>query len=125
MRMLGIITVLLFLVSCRDEAPQFVNNNVRGGALGTSYSITYLSPESRSFEHEIDSVFNVINQSLSTYIPNSDISKINTGDSTVVIDHMFREVFLLSKQVYESTDGYFDPTVGTLVNAWGLARENR
>ena len=33
------------------------------------------------------------------------------------VDHMFKEVFALSKLVYKASDGYFDPTVGTLVNA--------
>jgi thiamine biosynthesis lipoprotein len=57
---------------------------------------------------------------MSTYIPDSDISKINQGDSTLVVDMMFQEVFQLSKKIYLKTDGYFDPTVGTLVNAWGF-----
>jgi thiamine biosynthesis lipoprotein len=97
-----------------------VRNQTVGAALGTSYNIIYLSHESNDFQQEIDSVFNAINQSMSTYIPDSDISKINKGDSTVVTDHMFQEVFKLSKDIYEATNGYFDPTVGTLVNAWGF-----
>lgn len=32
---------------------------------------------------------------------------------------MFREVFKLSKKIHKGTKGYFDPTVGNLVNAWG------
>ncbi len=91
-----------------------------GGALGTSYSIIYLSDKELDYQTEIDSVFAVVNQSLSTYIPDSDISKINRGDSTLVVDHMFSEVFELSKEINGKTKGYFDPTVGTLVNAWGF-----
>lgn len=91
-----------------------------GPALGTSYSIIYLSREPLDLQKEIDSVFKVVNQSMSTYIPDSDISKINGGDSTIQVDHMFREVFELSKEVYEESNGYFDPTVGVLVDAWGF-----
>lgn len=91
-----------------------------GGALGTSYSITYLSPETLDYQKEIDSVFEVVNQSMSTYWPDSDISRINQGDTTVRVDAMFREVFNLSKEVYQKTNGYFDPTVGVLVDAWGF-----
>ena len=36
---------------------------------------------------------------------------------------MFREVFEESAYVFEATDGYFDPTVGVLVNAWGFGPE--
>jgi thiamine biosynthesis lipoprotein len=38
---------------------------------------------------------------------------------------MFKEVFVLSKEIYEATNGYFDPTVGNLVNAWGFGPEEQ
>ncbi|MGB5818296.1 MAG: FAD:protein FMN transferase [Saonia sp.] len=116
---------LVGLVSCKQTKPEIEKNIHRGGALGTTYNITYLSDMKLDYQQEIDSVFRVINQSLSTYIPNSDISRINKGDSTVVIDRMFREVFELSSAVHNATMGYFDPTVGTLVNAWGFGPEKQ
>jgi thiamine biosynthesis lipoprotein len=109
-----------FMVSCEQDATAFLKNTAFGGALGTSYSITYLTREELNLQREIDSVFEVINNSMSTYIPDSDISKINRGDSNIVVDKMFQEVFELSKEVYTNTDGFFDPTVGALVNAWGF-----
>jgi len=114
---LALVTVLLF--SCSEGSEIHKNQNV-GGALGTSYSLIYLSDEPLNLKQEIDSVFEAVNQSLSTYIPDSDISKINRGDTTVTIDALFRDVFELSKEIYRKTDGYFDPTVGTLVDAWGF-----
>ncbi len=112
--------LLVFLVSCKMDPEQLIKNSNVGGALGTSYSIIYLSDQELDFQREIDSVFNVMNQSLSTYIPTSDISKINQGDPDITVGRMFREVFDLSKDIYSKTDGYFDPTVGALVNAWGF-----
>jgi len=111
------LVVLLFFSACSDE---FVQSSATGPALGTSYSILFFDTVPRDFQREIDSVFRVINRSMSTYIPDSDISKINAGDSTVVVDTMFEEVFNLSKRIHETTNGYFDPTVGILVNAWGF-----
>lgn len=110
----------IFVLSCSPDASKLVQNGNAGGALGTSYSIIYLSTEERDFQKEIDSVFEAVNKSLSTYLPHSDISKINQGDTSIVVDKMFREVFELSKEVNRKTDGYFDPTVGVLVNAWGF-----
>ncbi|WP_149277376.1 FAD:protein FMN transferase [Pareuzebyella sediminis] len=110
----------LLMVSCTGKQPELVRNQIQGGALGTSYSLIYLTHGSENFQKEIDSVFTAVNGSLSTYIPTSDISKINRGDTTVVVDAMFSDVFQLSKQVFQSTHGYFDPTVGVLVNAWGF-----
>ena len=123
MKKIGLgIVVLLYCVSCgnRLQRKDFV-----GGALGTSYSIIAITADEKDLQQEIDSVFRVINASLSTYIPDSDISKINDGDSTVVVDAMFKEVFQLSKRIFKETGGYFDPTVGTLVNAWGFGPERK
>ncbi|MCM4151601.1 FAD:protein FMN transferase [Arenibacter sp. N53] len=113
-------TLVLLCTGCRTDGDKWVKNVNSGAALGTSYNIIYLAKEELDFEREIDSVFQVLNASLSTYIPTSDISRINSGDSTIIVDRMFREVFELSGIVYAATDGYFDPTVGGLVNAWGF-----
>ena len=112
---------LLFVIlvsSC--SAPTWVKNQKIGNAFGTTYSIIYLTDKEVDFDREIDSVIEVVNQSMSTYIPNSDISKINDGDSTVAVDSMFKEVFELSTRVHKASDGFFDPTIGVLANAWGF-----
>ncbi len=118
-KLLSILAVVVVLGSCAPKS-KWVKNFNSGSALGTSYHITYISTEKLDFQREIDSVFEVINTSMSTYVPTSDISKINMGDTTVVVDHMFRDVFELSKEIHARTNGYFDPTVGSLVNAWGF-----
>lgn len=118
-KLFSILAVVFVLSSCTSKT-EWVKNFNSGGALGTTYHITYISKEKLDYQREIDSVFEVINRSMSTYIPTSDISKINKGDTTVVVDHMFRDVFELSKEIHDRTNGYFDPTVGSLVNAWGF-----
>ncbi|SHK83784.1 thiamine biosynthesis lipoprotein [Maribacter aquivivus] len=122
---LVIVAIIGLFQSCKkNNDAKFRNENV-GGALGTSYSIISISSEKLDLQKDIDSVFAVINHSLSTYIPESDISRINKGDSTVAVDMMFREVFDLSKTIHKETNGFFDPTVGTLVNAWGFGPERQ
>ncbi len=120
--MKGVLLFIVFcvLISCISGQSKPIRNENVGGALGTSYSLIYFSDSALDFQPQIDSVFQAVNRSLSTYMPDSDISKINRGDSTVVVDHMFRDVFGLSKRVHQKTNGYFDPTVGVLVNAWGF-----
>lgn len=95
-------------------------NSYSGGALGTNYSILFFADKKIDLEQEIDSVFQEINSSMSTYIAESDISRINSGDHSIKVDAMFREVMDLSKRIHAETGGYFDPTVGILVNAWGF-----
>ncbi|MBU2995027.1 FAD:protein FMN transferase [Cellulophaga baltica] len=119
---LCIVFVLFFIGSSCKKEVTIVENRASGNALGTTYSIIFYDTEHRDFSKEIDSLFVAMNKSMSTYQSDSDISKINKGDSTVVIDEMFEEVFNLSKKVNKTTNGYFDPTVGILVNSWGFGQ---
>jgi thiamine biosynthesis lipoprotein len=111
---------MLIFFGCGTKGDAWIKNVNVGEALGTTYSIIYLSDRELDYGTELDSVFIEVNRSMSTYIPSSDISKINRGDSTVVVDQMFRDVFELSDKIYKASGGYFDPTVGVLVNAWGF-----
>ena len=79
--------------------------------------------EKKVSEADIDSLIHIMNESLSTYMPNSDISKINSGDTTIIVDALFQEVFKKSAKIYKETEGAFDPTIGILVNAWGFGPE--
>ncbi len=95
---------------------------IDGQALGTYYRIKYLDlgHDKVNFQKGIDSILKVINSSMSTYIPSSDISKINSGDSTIVVDGHFEKVFQKANLMWYKSQGYFDPTVGAWVNAYGF-----
>lgn len=112
------IITLLFFTSCKQEIQKqdFV---LKGGVFGTTYKITYLNA-SQNYQKSLDSLFNDINNSVSTYISNSAISRINRDEKEVVVDAIFKEVFKKSKRIYKETYGFFDPTVGNLVNAYGF-----
>jgi thiamine biosynthesis lipoprotein len=118
MKNLLFIAVLFVFVACKTKTESL--KNLQGNAIGTTYSIKYLDESNIDFSLKIDSLITAINKSVSTYIPTSDISKINKGDSTVVIDDFFKKVYLKSERIYKETNGEFDPTVGILVNAWGF-----
>lgn len=118
-RILYILVISTIVASCGSDV-HINKSEFRGEAFGTTYSIIVTDTKTVDLHSEIDSVVQVVNRSLSTYIPTSDISKINRGDNSIIVDHMFRDVFNLSEQIYEKTQGYFDPTVGVLVNAWGF-----
>lgn len=117
--------LLLFvlLASCTKIEPK--SNIVNGNVFGTKFTIIYKDAKGRNFENEIDSLFHLVNKSLSTYMPSSDISKINNGDKTIVVDAMFKEVFQKADRIYKETDGVFDPTIGVLVNAWGFGPKKK
>ena len=108
---------LFTLISCNKETNTPIK--LQGFVFGTSYNIIYYDV-GISFEEEIIQLFEDINNSISTYIPTSDISRINSGDSGVIVDAYFKEIFSKSERIFKETNGYFDPTVGNLVNAWGF-----
>ena len=95
---------------------------IDGQALGTYYRVKYfdLGYGKENFQKGIDSILIVMNKSMSTYIPSSDISKINSGDSTIVVDEHFEKVFQKANLMWYKSQGYFDPTVGAWVNAYGF-----
>jgi len=115
-----LISLASLLVSCADKPP--VNIKLSGPIFGTGYNIQYYSEDDINYQNEINQLFGVINQSLSTYIEDSDISKLNRNELSVVDAH-FVNVFEASKRIYRYTEGAFDPTIGNVVNAWNFGAE--
>lgn len=118
MKHLFYLSLITLLVSCGNKTPQkFV---LQGEAFGTTYTIQTYSKNKIELEKGIDSVIYKVNKSVSIYLPKSDISKINKGDTSIVVDKIFEDNFHISAEVHKSTNGYFDPTIGVLRNAYGF-----
>ncbi|MFL0353983.1 FAD:protein FMN transferase [Xanthomarina sp. GH4-25] len=116
------VLIILFiscLFSCKQEPK---NTKLNGEVFGTSYSVIYDSDT--NYQKQFDSLFYVINKSMSTYQANSDISKINSNEA-FDIDAHFAHVFDASKEIYKQTQGVFDPTIGAVVNAWDFGPEGK
>ncbi|WP_304197383.1 FAD:protein FMN transferase [Flavobacterium alvei] len=93
---------------------------VFGEAQGTTYHITYFDVQNRYFQPEIVQLLKDFDLSVSTYIPNSIISRINANEKNVIVDKYFTACFKKAKEVWKNTNGAFDPTVYPLVNAYGF-----
>ncbi len=93
---------------------------IEGEAQGTTYHITYYDNANRDFKPQVVQILKDFDLSVSTYIPNSIISRINSNEQNVVADKYFITCFKKAKEVWKNTDGAFDPTVYPLVNAWGF-----
>jgi FAD:protein FMN transferase len=111
---------LIFLfISCKTEPHKraFV---ITGEAQGSTYAIKYISEREIVNKNQIDSLLKAFDETLSTYLPTSEISRLNFGDTTVTLDVHFQKTFALSKRIYENTNGLFNPAIGVLVNAYGF-----
>lgn len=98
----------------------------QGQTMGTiGYNVKYIDAGGKNLKVSTDSLLKAFNQSLSTYIPDSEISTFNQGTVFPFETEHFYKVLAASKDVYDATNGAFDPTVGPLVNAWGFGPEGR
>lgn len=112
----------MVMVACQPSVNEKVYL-IEGEAQGSTYHIKYIAERDENLKPAIDSILEVIDRSMSTYRSDSAISKINQGDTTVVVDQHFRKVFEASQQIWQESEGLFDPTVGVLVNAWGFGKQ--
>ncbi|MCB0745281.1 MAG: FAD:protein FMN transferase, partial [Ignavibacteriae bacterium] len=71
---------------------------------------------------KIDSLLVDVNQKMSTYIPDSELSLFNTNQTTSwsKISKDLAHVINTAKNISKESNGSFDITVGPLVNLWGF-----
>ncbi|MEM9622877.1 MAG: FAD:protein FMN transferase, partial [Pseudomonadota bacterium] len=115
---------VLSLGACADDtswADQYVT--LRGETMGTYYALRFkqAAPCQMSVA-EADAILAGVNQSMSTYLDASELSKFNADDSLQWRDVSagLAEVLGVADAVHRASGGAFDVTVGPLVNAWGF-----
>lgn len=118
-KLVSLFVFAFLLISCQENQKEKIFI-IQGEAQGSTYAIKYINSTEVIKKASIDSLLLAFDMSLSTYRQDSQISKINSGDSTIAVDDFFVETFTTSQKIYEETDGLFDPTIGVLVNAYGF-----
>ncbi|AFM04655.1 membrane-associated lipoprotein involved in thiamine biosynthesis [Bernardetia litoralis DSM 6794] len=123
----GILILLMFLVyKLRDteNTNDHQTYQVYGKTQGTTYTVKYLAEKGNNYQMAIDSVLVAFSQSLSTYIPDAEISIFNqmeNTDSAIVFQNeLFYPVLQTSKEIFELSQGAFDPTLAPVIRVWGF-----
>ena len=104
---------------------------LQGRTMGTSYNVKVVATpeqvEMLKLQDKIDAVLKQVNQEMSTYIPDSEISLFNQFNSsdTFEVSIGFARVLKESIRLGELSNGKLDITVGPLVNLWGFGPEQR
>lgn len=119
-----ILIASLVTASCNNDK-NLIKVKFTGQAQGTYYAVTYFDKEGTNYQKDVDSILANYDKSVSVYLPNSIITRINNNDSSVITDNLFDENFKKSMEVSRETNGAFDVTVGPLINAWGFGLEKR
>ena len=94
---------------------------IEGFTQGTTYKIAYWHPSKVNLKNSIDSIFQVIDTTLSIYNNESLISKINNTEDTFIIkNYHLKKLIELSFRINKITNGVYDITLKPLVDAYGF-----
>ena len=121
LRNLTLIAISISLPSgCDDLNHSTVE--ISGRTMGTTYHIKVVSDEidPGTLKMAIDNQLVQLNQVFSTYIPDSELSRVNRGAGDIQVSDELMKVLSLSDEIHDVSGGAFDPTVGPLVNLWGF-----
>lgn len=111
---------LLVLNSCNSHSAKY--NSLEGIIWNTTYHITYNGDADMT--DSIYAVLNQIDKSLNVFDSQSIVSLVNERDS-MEVDEDFVTVYTMSKKIYDSSRGRFDPTLGPLIDAWGFGKGHK
>ncbi|WP_448569691.1 FAD:protein FMN transferase [Thalassotalea ganghwensis] len=129
---------LITLVGCfpsNDNAKQQVH--LQGITMGTvAYNVKYITEpigqeditvQRQTIHRGIEDVLTNLNQHMSNWIPDSELSKFNASTSTdpIEISEDLARVMAESIRLGKLSNGKLDVTIGPLINLWGFGPESR
>ncbi|NMF48873.1 FAD:protein FMN transferase [Pseudoalteromonas arctica] len=124
-----LITLTLLLSGC-GEKQESRETFLEGRTMGTTYHIKYYDEQGQlsasQLQLQIDAVLKDVNQSMSTYIKDSEINTFNRlpANQVMPISEDFRAVISESIRLGESTKT-LDVTMGPLIDLWGFGPDKK
>lgn len=122
----------LLLAACEKESRQVT---LEGKTMGTTYHVKYIDdglvdnlPNPEKIQQQIDAVLKEVNNQMSTYQKDSQISAFNGYNhvnSLFTVSPDFAFVVEEAIRLNKITEGALDITVGPLVNLWGFGPDKR
>lgn len=124
---LTFITIICCLPSC-DRSLSLIQ--LKGKTMGTEYNIkAFVKDKSKNvlLKSEVDALLIEVNNQMSTYQKDSEISYFNKFDrlDSVNVSDDFFYVTKYSLSLAHKTNGLYDPTIGPLVNLWGFGPDGK
>ena len=104
--------------ACGNSDSRF--KTAEGEVWHTEWHLTYRS--GKDLRDSVTTVMDSVDRSLSFFNPASGLSKINEAEKCAPADPMIREVYMVSRKIWNISGGLFDPTVSPAVTAWGFGR---
>ncbi|OBU20708.1 FAD:protein FMN transferase [Photobacterium aquimaris] len=127
-RAVVVIAALLALAGCSDQRQQITIN---GSTMGTYYSIKIIDqaglPSAKEIQQEIDRRLELVNDQMSTYRPQSELSLFNKAPANkpFPVSAATAKVIAEALRISKVSNGAYDVTVGPVVNLWSFGPEAR
>lgn len=114
-----------FMHETTMTAPSLELARLGGTTMGTTWSVRLSVPHARdlhALHAGIQDRLDAVVAQMSTWEPQSDISRYNRADAGqwIEVPEQMRTVLEAALSVAAASDGAFDPTVGPLVALWGF-----
>jgi thiamine biosynthesis lipoprotein len=125
-----ILIVIIFTILMACSSPENQETYISGPTMGTTYNVKFVSVdgvEQQKLKREIDQSLLNINQLMSTYIKDSELSRFNQWRSVepFPMSAQTLDVLIEEKRLGVMSAGLLDVTIGPLVNLWGFGPQNR
>ncbi len=122
-----IVLISLLLTGCFEKKQEL---QLSGNTMGTTYHVTMVAEKSLSLDltqlqQQVDASLHHINQLMSTYVADSELSRFNQSNSVEWFDVSPETLKVIdySLQLSQQTQGKFDVTVSPLINLWGFGEQ--
>jgi thiamine biosynthesis lipoprotein len=122
---------LTILTGCNQSSiPEKPLMEAQGKTMGTFYHVKIVGDYpggQQALQSQVDALLKHYNDMMSTYDPNSELSKLNQYQQTTAypISQDMADLLINGLRTGQQTGGLLDMTVGPLVNLWGFGPDKR
>ncbi len=122
----GFFVATFFLIAEFSSCKKKTDSSKTVQALGTICTIQLYENASDALYAELFNRLFQIESEFSVQNPDSELSRVNaaSGKNAVFVGQDVAFVLQTALDVAQKSDGAFDPTIGPLVNLWGINTEN-
>ncbi len=114
------VLLLLAAVSCsRSGGYRQITGYAQGGTYSVKYNSAGVKASPEEVERAVTAILTEIDTTLSGYNKGSQLSRFNAG-MEVKPSAMFKEIYSISRDLFEETGGALDVAAGPLFDAWGF-----
>ena len=123
---LGFFVLIIIFSGCKEQNREV---SITGNTMGTTYTIKTIDNLQQNIDIDIvkgkvDSALQTVNQQMSTYIMDSEISRFNrlVSNDWFTVSTDFYDVIAEAQKISKLTNGAFDITVGPIIDLWGFSK---